>query len=38
MADAKTVEAGKKAPAVSLPDQSGKLVNSSDFAGQWVVL
>lgn len=29
---------GEPAPAISLPDQSGKTVNLSDFKGKWVVL
>jgi thioredoxin-dependent peroxiredoxin len=30
----KCLEAGDKAPAFSLPDQNGKMVNLSDFAGK----
>jgi peroxiredoxin Q/BCP len=32
------IEEGKKAPAFTLPDASGKKVSLSDFAGQHVVL
>lgn len=38
MIEAKTVEIGVKAPAFSLPDQSGKTVKLSDFTGKWLVL
>lgn len=31
-------QVGEAAPAISLPDQSGKTVNLSDFKGQWVVV
>ena len=33
-----TIAVGAKAPAFSLPDQAGKKVRLSDFAGRWVVL
>jgi peroxiredoxin Q/BCP len=29
---------GQPAPAISLPDQTGKTVNLSDYKGKWVVL
>jgi peroxiredoxin Q/BCP len=32
------LEAGAKAPAFALPNQNGKQVSLSDFAGSWVVL
>ncbi len=32
------IEAGKKAPAFSVPDQDGNTVKLSDFKGQYVVL
>lgn len=38
MAESRTVEAGKKAPAFTLPDQNGEKVKITDFKGQWVVL
>ena len=28
---------GDKAPRVALPDETGKTVRLSDFAGKWVV-
>jgi thioredoxin-dependent peroxiredoxin len=31
-------QAGEMAPAISLPDQTGKTVNLSDYKGKWVVL
>lgn len=31
-------KAGEMAPAISLPDQSGKTVNLSDYKGKWVVV
>lgn len=34
----KELEVGGKAPALSLPDQSGKAVSLKDFAGKQVVL
>jgi peroxiredoxin Q/BCP len=37
MAGAK-IEVGKPAPELALPDQEGKQVALSDFAGRWVVL
>jgi len=33
-----TLVVGKKAPAFSLKDESGKTMKLSEFAGQWVVL
>ncbi len=38
MTEVKTIESGTKAPAFSLPDQSGATVKLSDYAGQWLVL
>mgnify|MGYP003334973460 CR=1 FL=1 len=32
------IKLGNKAPAFSLPDQSGKVVSLASLAGQWVVL
>ena len=32
------VEVGPTAPVFALPDQNGKQVSLSDFAGSWVVL
>ncbi len=32
------VTVGKKAPAFTLPDESGEKIKLSDYAGQWVVL
>jgi peroxiredoxin Q/BCP len=32
------LEVGKKAPAFTLPDETGAKVKLSDLAGQWVVL
>ena len=32
------VEEGAKAPAISLPDQTGHVHNLSDYLGKWVVL
>jgi len=32
------IEAGKKAPAFSLPDEGGARVSLEDFEGRWVVL
>jgi peroxiredoxin Q/BCP len=32
------VEAGQKFPHFSLPNQDGKTVNLSDFAGKWLVV
>jgi thioredoxin-dependent peroxiredoxin len=31
-------QVGEAAPAISLPDQTGKTVNLSDYKGKWVVL
>jgi thioredoxin-dependent peroxiredoxin len=31
-------QAGEMAPAISLPDQTGKTVNLSDYKGKWVVV
>lgn len=31
-------QVGEPAPGISLPDQSGKVVNLSDYRGQWVVV
>jgi peroxiredoxin Q/BCP len=36
MSDSKLV--GKKAPALSVPDQDGKVVKLDEYAGQWLVL
>jgi peroxiredoxin Q/BCP len=33
-----TLKVGSKAPAFTLPDQDGKQVKLSDFAGRWVVV
>ncbi|HKK21384.1 MAG TPA: thioredoxin-dependent thiol peroxidase [candidate division Zixibacteria bacterium] len=38
MSDVKRIEAGDKAPAFTLPDQSGNKVKLADFAGKWLVL
>ena len=35
---AKELEVGDKAPALSLPDQSGERVSLKDFTGKQVVL
>jgi peroxiredoxin Q/BCP len=32
------LEEGKKAPAFSLPDQSGRQHKLSDYSGKWLVL
>jgi thioredoxin-dependent peroxiredoxin len=31
-------QAGEMAPAITLPDQTGKTVNLSDYKGKWVVV
>ncbi|MDR2215782.1 MAG: peroxiredoxin [Nevskiaceae bacterium] len=31
-------QAGEMAPAISLPDQTGKTVNLADYKGKWVVV
>lgn len=36
MSESKLV--GKKAPALSVPDQDGKVVKLDEYAGQWLVL
>lgn len=36
--DGQLIEPGKKAPAIALKDQTGKLHRLSQYAGQWVVL
>jgi thioredoxin-dependent peroxiredoxin len=33
-----TIEVGRKAPGFAVPDQDGKTVRLSEFAGGWVVL
>jgi peroxiredoxin Q/BCP len=34
----KIPEAGKKAPAFTLPDQDGKIHSLKDYAGKWVLI
>jgi hypothetical protein len=34
----KMIEAGKKAPAFSLPNQDGKKISLKDFSGKWLIL
>src|SRR4051794_20270918 len=36
MSDSKLV--GKKAPALAVPDQDGKIVKLDEYKGRWVVL
>lgn len=35
---AETAQAGQRAPAITLPDQNGKVHTLADYAGKWVVL
>ncbi len=38
MAKTSVPETGEKAPALSLPDQTGNKVSLADFTGRWVVV